>query len=340
MRVAWPDGPRARRRCAAGPPQRAVQGLALEPLRKFDTQGQQGLQVEAGRNVHRLQHPREVFGGDVAAGPGRVRTAANAPETGVKARDPLLQRCKHVGHAEAARVVEMRGFEAFTGHCPRLGKQLADAARIGIAHGVREADTVGAGIEHGADEPQHLGRLDAALDRAAERGADADLDPRARATLIAQVDDARNVGHHRVGRTLHVGQAVRVAGRQRHEHRVGRAVDCQFGALEVGHQHGGGEPGQRLAECNEFSRVGELRHQPRRHERTHLDLAHTGRMGGPHPLDLVRRGHDALQDLQAVAQADFADARGSRPGSVGGKRWVHGQRRCGVRLRHDGGRRV
>ena len=60
------------------------------------------------------------------------------------------------------------------------------------------------------------------------------LDQRARAGGIARGADARDLGDHVVGRLAQVRQAVRVAGRQRHQHQRRRRPSMRaLGALQV-----------------------------------------------------------------------------------------------------------
>ena len=58
----------------------------------------------------------------------------------------------------------------------RLREQRLDLQRIGVAHRIGKPHALGARRQRGGDEAQHFVRFDAALDRAAEGGADADLD--------------------------------------------------------------------------------------------------------------------------------------------------------------------
>src|SRR3990167_2699712 len=58
--------------------------------------------------------------------------------------------------------------------------------------------------------------------------------------------DALHLVHHLVGCLAQVGQAVRMAGRERQDHQMGTALDGAFGALEIGHQHTGPQTWQGL----------------------------------------------------------------------------------------------
>ena len=64
-------------------------------------------------------------------------------------------------------------------------------------------------------------------------------------------------------------------------------------------------PGSVFA-CATAGRIGQLREQARRHERSDLDFALAGRIRVADPLDLPFRRKNARDALQPVAQADFA----------------------------------
>jgi hypothetical protein len=145
------------------------------------------------------------------------------------------------------------------------------------------------------------------LDRAAERGAHADLDQGARPYRVACRADACDVGDDLVGCLAQVGEAVRMAGRERNQHEFGPAFDGALGAFEVGHQHRRFQPRQCLRELEHLSGVGELRQQTGRHEGADFDLALSGVVGIANPFDLLRRGQHPGDALQAVAQSDLAN---------------------------------
>jgi hypothetical protein len=124
---------------------------------------------------------------------------------------------------------------------------------------------------------------------------------------VARGADARGLGHHLIRRLAQVGQAVRVAGRQRQHHAVRAAGDGRFGAAQVGHQHRDVQPRQGFRKGHQLGGVGQLRQQARRHEGADLDLAQACRVGGANPFHLLRGGQRAGDALQAVAQADLAN---------------------------------
>ena len=183
------------------------------------------------------------------------------------------------------------------------------ALGLGVADGVGDADAVGAGVEQRLHAAQDLGRFHFALQRAAEGGADAAFEQRFRSCGIARGADPREFGDHLVGCLAQVRQAVRVAGRERHQQHVDLAFDRALGAPKVGHEHRDDEAGQRLRERHQLDRVGELRQQPCRHERADLDLALAGRVGVADPFELALGGERRGDALQAVAQADLANDR-------------------------------
>jgi hypothetical protein len=102
-----------------------------------------------------------------------------------------------------------------------------------------------------------------------------------------------------------------MACRQRQEHQIGVSGDRPLRALQVWHQHRGEQPRKALCIVEHFGRIGELRHQLRRDERADLDLALPGAVGAPQPFTLAFGRDDGGDALQPVAQAHFADDRGS-----------------------------
>jgi hypothetical protein len=81
--------------------------------------------------------------------------------------------------------MEMPAPDAVADATVRIREQAAHHRRIGIADGVGETDAIRARLHSGLEQPQHLCRLDAPLDRAAERRADADLDETRRSRGVA-----------------------------------------------------------------------------------------------------------------------------------------------------------
>ncbi|MNS56894.1 hypothetical protein D3C72_897670 [compost metagenome] len=212
-----------------------------------------------------------------------------------------------VGQAKPAGIVEMAAPEPIAGDIDGARKQLAHHVRVGIADGIGQADAVGAGIEQRLHQPQYFIGVDMALQRAAECRADAAFDQRPGAAGIARGADARHVGNDFVGRLAQVGQAVRMAGRQRHEHQVRAAGQRILRAAQVRHQHRDEQTRQRARERDQLRGIGQLRQQVRRHERADFQLTQAGRVRAANPRFLAGRGQDGADALQAVAQTDFAD---------------------------------
>src|SRR5262249_4191100 len=80
-----------------------------------------------------------------------------------------------------------------------------------------------------------------------------------------------------------------------------------FRALQVRHQRRHREARNLQRRLGHFLGVGELRQQLRRHERAHLDVAHTRGVLGLDPRNLQVGRHNRLDALNAVTKADFAD---------------------------------
>src|SRR5439155_5023217 len=65
-------------------------------------------EVEAGPDAHVREHRREVLGGEVPCGPGRVRTTAHPADAGVEGGDSELQGDETVRKCRAVGVVEVQ----------------------------------------------------------------------------------------------------------------------------------------------------------------------------------------------------------------------------------------
>ena len=150
-------------------------------------------------------------------------------------------------------------------------------------------------------------RLDPALDRAAEGGADADLDQAARAGGVARGADAADLGHHLVGRLAQVGQAVRVAGRQRQQHQ--RRRRCRSRARRPsGWAPAPRRPGPAASSRSATSSAVSASCGSRRagtKEPTSISRWPAACAARIHS-SLCCGGQHAGDALQAVAQADFA----------------------------------
>src|SRR3954469_11860947 len=110
-------------------PDRAVGRFAFQPVRDLGAQREQLVEVQPRRYAHAVQHVGEVFGGDVAAGAGCMRAAANAGRAGVEAGDAQLQRRVDVGQAEATRIVEMAGHQLVARDAQHALEQARDHRR-------------------------------------------------------------------------------------------------------------------------------------------------------------------------------------------------------------------
>ena len=136
--------------------------------------------------------------------------------------------------------------------------------RVGIAHRVGQAHALGAGIEHRLHQAHHL----VGSTRPWIVQPKAVLMPTSISVREPAASRAarmrRDLGDHFVGRLAQVGQAVRVAGRQRHQHqRRPRSSMRALGAFQVGHQHRRDQAGQGLGEGQHLGRVRQLRQQAR-----------------------------------------------------------------------------
>jgi len=218
---------------------------------------------------------------------------------------------------------------AIAGDPERLLEEASYLRRVRVARRIGQAYAVDAGIEQGLQQPKHFGRIDVALDRAAESGADAAFDHRRAAGRIARDADVRDSGDDFVRRPAQVGKAMRMAGRQRDDHQVRAGLERALGAFRVRHQHPGEQAGQRLRVGEHLCRVSQLRQPLRRHERADLDLALARRMGIAHPFTLARGRNDRGDALPAVAQTDLANHDLARQGRHLGmlQRWTGTKRR-------------
>ena len=96
-------------------------------------------------------------------------------------------------------------------------------------------------------------------------------------------------------------------------------VPCNrlLATLEIRHEDRYEKAGQCFREGDELGGVRQLRQQLGWDERSDLDLVLPGRVGVADPLDLLRGRKYALNRLQSIAKADFADDDVS--GKAGGR---------------------
>ena len=258
-------------------------------------------------DAHAAEQISDVLGRDIPARARRMGAAAEAAEACVESRDALLPRGEHIGEPQAARVVEMSAGEALAGDGKRLREQRFDLQRIGVAHRIGEPHALGAGRQRAGDKAQHFVRLDAALDRAAERGADPDFDHAVRTAVVAQIADPRDLVDHIVGRLAQIREAVRVARRQRKQHQVRPGLDRALGALEIRHQHGDRQSRQRLRERDDLRGVGKLGQEPS-----------AGRTSRPRSRAARRRRRRAAIRASAPSASFAPDSAGRRAGRLRG----------------------
>ena len=122
-----------------------------------------------------------------------------------------------------------------------------------------------------------------------------------------QINHALEVGRRFIRRAAHVGAVVAFAHRNHIIYFVHTEFECAFGALDIGHQHGNRQAGQCQCMRHHVRRVGKLRQQFHRHERTHFHFAHAGGVFVADPLFFNRGGDECGDALQAVAGTDFGD---------------------------------
>ena len=124
---------------------------------------------------------------------------------------------------------------------PAIARAFSNSSRTAagprVTDRIGDADAIRARIEQRLHAAQHFGLIDAALDRAAERRADAAFDQRLRTGRVARGTDAGDFRDHFIGRLAQVREAMCMARGQRHEQQVGLRLDGALGALEIGHEH-------------------------------------------------------------------------------------------------------
>ena len=267
-------------------------------------------EIDAGVEAERLGEEHHVLGDHVAGRARRIGAAAEPAQRSIESAHAGLDRGRHVGDAEPARVVEMRqqrdlGPTAFAD----AGEQRADRVRIAEADRVGEPDLVDPDRRDSFGEAHHAIVRHVALDGAAERGGKPaeQFRPLGRLDAAQEFGDALEVRERLRGRAAHIAEVMALA----HRHDVVELVHAERGAalraLQVRHQRRDGEAGNRERALRDLLGVGELRQQLRRHERADLDLPHAGRVLGLDPGELLVGRHHGLDVLQPVAQADLVD---------------------------------
>ena len=300
-------------RCTS--PGRSRPSTPGEPLGHAD----QRVEVDAGDDALALEQVDEVLGRDVARGARRERAAAQAADRRVEQLHADVEPGDGVRVARVARVVQVQPDRHAAGRDLGGADEPAHLARHADADRVGEHDLVGARGGHPRGVVDHDPRVDAPLERAAERDAERGRRP--------QAGVVRGPEHrHGVGRRLRDG-GVLVARGERVRQRVGemrlarargdRAVE----ALRVEHERGERGSAAAVEPREHLLGAGHLGHEPGVHEARRLDAAQPG--GGEPAAQLGARGrleHRGVV-LQAVARAHVAErdhrrAGYPRPGST------------------------
>src|SRR5919197_1063367 len=167
------------------------------------------VEINAGRDAHRLEHEDQVFGDHVAARARCERAAAEAAERAVEMSHPFLVRGERVGEAKAARVVEVRALQLFTDALFYPAEEAAHLRRVRVADRIGECHAV-AELGQPRGDAHHVVLGHYALHRAAEGGGNGAFD------LDAGMRELGALAHfvdHLLGRHAHVGLAVLAARR-------------------------------------------------------------------------------------------------------------------------------
>ena len=188
-----------------------------------------------------------------------------------------------------------------------LAEQAAHLSRVGIAHSIGKRDPIGAGIDAGLRKGNHCLFAHLSLDRAPERGRKANVDAHGSVALVAQTPDIRELGNHLRRRSLHVGKAVGLARRNGDDDGLDRGINGRPCAFEIRDERRDRNIRQALGGSDHLRSIGHLRHEPGRHEGCDFEVAHPAGMLGINPGDLVLCRQHAIENLQAIAQADFHD---------------------------------
>src|SRR6185437_11130342 len=155
-----------------------------------------------------------VFEHDVAGRAGCVGAAAEPAERGVELAAAGVEGGEHVGDAEPAGVVEMRGDRERRDIADDSAEYALDRRRLTVADRIGEDDAIGAGFGDLVGDADDAVFVDITLDRAAERGGEAAIDPDLFAAVPAELDDAAEILDRFAGRAAHVGEVVPLADRE------------------------------------------------------------------------------------------------------------------------------
>src|SRR5579872_3713285 len=133
---------------------------------------QQFFQVDSRLVAHALQKIDQVFGREIAARAGAIRTAPKARGGCVKFANTGLESRQRVGQAPSIRVMKMEHdvFSLQIRVTEKAAYCFGDLIRKGHAIGVTDGDAPRAGLPRGADGVDHRLAGDPALKRAMEAG--------------------------------------------------------------------------------------------------------------------------------------------------------------------------
>ena len=134
--------------------------LALQLAFHDLARGHKSIQIDAGLHPLRFEHEHQILGHDVAAGPRCIGASAKTAQAGVEFAHAGIQGCEHIGEAQATGVVEVGAHRhVLADRAVKLGEQIADLFRIGVADRVGDVQAVGAAPH------QSFGNLHHVLDR-------------------------------------------------------------------------------------------------------------------------------------------------------------------------------
>src|SRR5208337_4237170 len=100
----------------------SVERLTWQPLCEAILCLEQRIEIDAGIEIHRLQHEDEVLGRDVAGRSGSMRTAAETAKRRIERTDAAVKRGDDVGEPGAAGIVEMGAVKARSDLCLDLAE--------------------------------------------------------------------------------------------------------------------------------------------------------------------------------------------------------------------------
>ena len=184
--------------------------------------------------------------------------------------------------------------------------QFADLLRPGIADGIGDRDHIDAGLEQLFRQPQHFLRVNGTDDRTAQRHRDRGIHHRLVRAGVAQLAEPLDVGDRGFARAVGIGLAV-LFGRRDHRRDFGDAGGQRLvDAALVQRQRDAVGAGQRGDGRDDVAHIGELRKGLCGQERADLEMPHARGIFVADPALLGGGRRKFLHQLQAVAQAHFA----------------------------------